>query len=104
MISLRERFDDYCHDAKNKGCENCQYNDENNSDAIGCAMNFAYQQGRADAIEEYKNDLWEDIEARYKNGIEVLGYLSAGKLLRDVRYSTCYIAEQVKEGKKHDIK
>lgn len=48
MSSLQERFDDYCHEANSKGCENCQYDDGNHSDLIGCAMNFAYQQGRED--------------------------------------------------------
>lgn len=61
----------------------------------------AYEQGRAEAIKEYKNKLWEDIETRYKNDIKVLGYLSAEKLLRDVHNSICYFAEQLKE-KNHD--
>lgn len=52
MSSLQERFDDYCHDENTRACENCQY-DDGNSDLIGCAMNFAYQKGREDAIDEF---------------------------------------------------
>lgn len=51
MSNLREKFDDYCHDENTRACENCQY-DDGNSDLIGCAMNFAYQKGREDAIDE----------------------------------------------------
>lgn len=52
---------------------------------------------RAEAIDEYKNKLWEDIETRYKNDIKVLGYLSSENLLRDVHNAICYFAKQLKE-------
>lgn len=57
------------------------------------------EQIKADAIYEYKNKLWEDIETRYKNDIKILGYLSAENLLRDVHNAICYFAEQLKERK-----
>lgn len=63
--------------------------------ADGCLAGI--ELGKKDAIDEYKNKLWEDIETRYKNDIKILGYLSAENLLRDVHNAICYFAEQLKE-------
>lgn len=70
----------------------CEYSKENAP--VSFAM-YCYQQGRDDAIDEYKNTLWEDIEARYKSDIKILGFLPADKLLRDVHNSICYFAKQL---------
>lgn len=61
MSSLREKFDDYCNDANNKGCENCQYDDGNDSDVVGCAMNFAYQKGREDVLDHIEKYMLTNI-------------------------------------------
>lgn len=57
---------------------------------------------RADAIDEYKKQLWEDVEARYKNNIEIFGYISAENLLKDIRNAICYFAKKLKKEYNND--
>ena len=87
MSSLIKKFDSYCHDENNRGCENCQYNDGHDTDIIGCAMNFAYQQGREDAIDEAIKSIDDEyFDGGYGDYHEVAMIVRMLKQLKEIRH------------------